>query len=259
MTLTAPARPRVGLIVGGAAWMLATVQYAVAQVVVASAWKTPWSWRHNYVSDLGNTACGMFAVPHGTPAYVCSPLHAVMNSSFVTSGLLTLAGAVLLRSIWPARPLTTVAVVLWITAGLGKMVVGLVPENSNANLHLLGALNLPLGAVAILLLGLAGWRDARAVSMVGIVVAVVELAGSILSAAGQYAGPALYLGLGAGGMERLAGYPGNLWMAMIGVVAVLAARPRETGPVAPAPAGPGTRELRRRPGGRRAAGRASGR
>jgi hypothetical protein len=45
---------------------------------------------------------------------------------------------------------------------------------------------------------------------------VLSLAGSVLSIAGQYGGPDLYLGLGVGGTERLAGYPGNLWMLLVG-------------------------------------------
>jgi hypothetical protein len=76
-------------------------------------------------------------------------------ASFVAGGLLTIAGAVLLRRWWPAGRLTTVAVVLWIV---------------------------------------------------------------------EYAEPPLYLGAGVGGMERIAGYPANLWVLMIGIVAVLNVR-----------------------------------
>src|SRR6202046_5866856 len=126
------AAPGLAVIVGGAAWILATLQYAVAQVVVAAAWHhPPYSWLGNYISDLGNTACGPFKVPHGTPSYVCSPMHSAMNASFVIAGILTIAGAVLLRRFWPRRRGTTVALVLWAITGLGKIVVGLVPENTN--------------------------------------------------------------------------------------------------------------------------------
>ncbi len=209
---------------GGIAWVLATVQYAVAQVVAASGWNPPYSWTGNYISDLGNTRCGLFAVPHGVAAYVCSPLHAVMNASFVAGGVLTIAGVVLLRGWWPAGRFTSVAVVLWIVAGLGKIVVGLEPENANAGLHVLGALNLPVGSVAILLLALAVWRTDRVLGVVGMGVAVVGLVGAFLSTAGQYAGPSLYLGAGVGGMERIAGYPSNLWVLLIGVAAILSVR-----------------------------------
>ena len=59
---------------------------------------------------------------------------------------------------------------------------------------------------------------------IGIVVAVVGLAGSFLSTAGQYAGSSLYLGLGVGGAERLASYPGTLWMLMMGITAMVFTR-----------------------------------
>jgi hypothetical protein len=61
-------------------------------------------------------------------------------------------------------------------------------------------------------------------STTGIVVAVVGLTGSVSSAAAQYAGSPAYLGLGVGGSERLASPPGNLWMLMIGVIAMFLTR-----------------------------------
>jgi hypothetical membrane protein len=215
---------RAVVVAGGACWSVGVVQYAVAQLVAAAAWSRPYSLKNNYISDLGNTACGMFHVPHGTPYYVCSPDHGLMNASFAVFGVLTIAGALLLRRIWPAGHLARWALVLWILSGIGKIIVGLVPENTHIGLHLIGALNVPLGSVAILLLSLAIRRSSRALSTIGIVVAVVGLAGSLLSTAGQYAGQSLYLGLGVGGAERLASYPGSLWMLLIGIIAMFSAR-----------------------------------
>ena len=136
---------------GGACWAVGVVQYAAAQVVAAGAWTRPYSLKNNYISDLGNTACGMFHVPHGTPYYVCSPSHAVMNASFIIFGVLTIAGALLLRRIWPAGRLARWALILWVLSGLGKIIVGIVPENTHIGLHLIGALNVPVESVAILL------------------------------------------------------------------------------------------------------------
>jgi hypothetical membrane protein len=211
-------------VAGGAIWILATLQYAIVQVIVASAWHhPPYSWLDNYISDLGNTVCGQFAVPHGTAAYVCSPMHSTMNASFIVSGLLTIAGTIALRRFWPQRRLTTVALVLWGITGLGKILVGLSPENKNVDLHLLGALNIPVGCIAILLLSLSIRQINRSVSITGIVLAIVGLAGTVLSTAGQFAGSSLYLGLGVGGMERVSDYPASLWVLMIGIIAVLSA------------------------------------
>jgi len=218
----------VAVILGGACWVVATLQYAAVQVVVAAAWHhPPYSWLSNYISDLGNTACGPFKVPHGTPAYVCSPMHSAMNASFIIAGILTIAGAVLLRHFWPRSRGTTVALVLWVITGLGKIAVGLVPENTNIDLHLLAAFNVPVGCVAILLLSLPRRQPSRAVSFVGIVLAVVGLVATVLSTAAEFASSSsLDLGLRAGGMERVADYPGGLWILMIGLIAALSAGAR---------------------------------
>jgi hypothetical membrane protein len=220
--------PRLAVILGGAAWIVAALQYAVVQVVVAAAWHhPPYSWLGNYISDLGNTACGPFKVPHGTPAYVCSPMHSMMNASFIIAGILTIAGALLLRHFWPRSRGTTVALVLLVVTGLGKIVVGLVPENTNIDLHLLAAFNIPVGCVAILLLSQPSRQPNRAVSLTGIVLAVIGLVATVLSTAAEFASSSsLDLGLRAGGMERVADYPGSLWILMIGIIAVLSAEAR---------------------------------
>jgi hypothetical membrane protein len=147
-----------------------------------------------------------------------------MNGSFVVAGILTFAGAALLREWWPAGRLARVAWYLWLVAGVGKIVVGLAPENTDIGLHLLGAVNIPLGSVAILLFSVAIRRAAPGFAILGIVLAILGLLGTVLSTAGQYAGPALFLGLGVGGTERLGGYPGNLWVLLVGVLAVMPQR-----------------------------------
>jgi hypothetical protein len=126
---------------------------------------------------------------------------------------------------WPHRRLTSVTLVLWVITGLGKVAVGLVPENTNINLHLLAAFNVPVGCVAILLLSLSIRHINHAVSVTGIVLAVIGLAGTVLSPSAEFAGSSLYLGLGAGGMERVADYSGSLWLLMMGIIAVLSAGP----------------------------------
>jgi hypothetical membrane protein len=211
---------------GGALYIAATFQYAVAQIVVAASWNPPYDWFDNYISDLGNTACGMFAVPHATPAFVCSPLHAVMNASFVLSGLLVIACTGLLWGAWPGRKMMAGSQVLWIVAGLGKLGVGLAPENRNIALHTVAALNIPVGSAAVLLLSLAILRQRRALALVGLGLFAMALIGTVSSIAAQFAGPALLFGLGVGGMERLASYPANVWLVALGSIAILERLPR---------------------------------
>jgi hypothetical membrane protein len=206
-------------ILGGAALIVATAQFAIAQLVAAAAWNPPYNWSTNVISDLGNTACGPFAI-HGAPTYVCSPRHAVMNTSFVVAGVLLILGTTLLWRLWPARRMTTVALVLWLIAGMGKIIVGFVPENTNASLHTLGATNIIVSGVAILLLSLAVRRQNPALARAGLTIAIVSLAASFLWTVAQSGRSALYLGLGAGGMERLADYPTDIWLVLVGIIAV---------------------------------------
>jgi hypothetical membrane protein len=211
---------RIAMVAGGLAWLLGAVQYLIAQVVAAGAWHPGYSWSDNYISDLGNTACGSFAVPHGTAMYVCSPRHDIMNASFILSGALFIIGAVLLRRFWPPGSLTHRAFILLVVAGIGKALVGIAPENVNVGLHLLGSLNVLLVSIAILMLSASIRQTRPALSSIGSVLAVMGLAGTILSTFGQFAGTALYLGLGVGGMERIASYPGTLWMMLAAVSAL---------------------------------------
>src|SRR4029077_8587406 len=79
---------------GAIVWVLA-VQFFVAQIVVQSAWVTPFSLTQNFISDLGNTDCGPY--PPDSGMYVCSPWHTWMNASFILLGLIILVGAALVR------------------------------------------------------------------------------------------------------------------------------------------------------------------
>jgi hypothetical membrane protein len=195
------------LLVGGAAWVL-TVMYFIGQIVAQAAWPTPYSLIDNRVSDLGSTVCGSTLAN----TLICSPLHAVMNLTFVLTGMLILVGLFLSRSIWPRRRLTTWGLVLLGGAGAGTMLVGLSPENVNVVLHVIGALNIPAGNVAMILLGLAIWRDRRGMSGFSIAAGVVGLLGML-------AGPFLVILTGHGGglAERIALYPLIIWLIVFGI------------------------------------------
>ena len=211
---------------GAICYLVATVQYVLAQVVVQAAWTTPYSWSQNYISDLGNTTCGGFAVPHGATHYICSPRSTLMNASFIVAGVLLVAGTILLRSYWPPSRAANAGSALLIAAGAGKILTGLVPENTDLSLHLLGALNIPLAELGVLFISVSLIRTRTHLALAGIVVGSIGLLGSLLSTGAQAIGPALFLGLGAGGMERLGGYPANIWMFVIGIVVLTDRQPR---------------------------------
>lgn len=191
---------------GGLAWVL-TLVYFAGQAVAQVAWRTPFSLVDNRVSDLGATSCGTAL----TGAFICSPLHAVMNATLVVTGLLLLAGMVLVRGAWPRRRLTTWGLVMLAIAGAGTVLVGLAPENVSMPLHLLGALNIPCGNLAMLLLGLAAWNTDRARAWLSLALAAIGFLGIV-------AGPLLVVLTGHGGglAERVALYPLIAWAAVTG-------------------------------------------
>lgn len=94
-TLTTP------IVLGAACWAL-TLVFFVGQAVAQRATRTPYSLATNQISDLGSTRCGPVAV-FAYHADVCSPLHGVMNGTFVATGLLALLGVVGTRRAWPRR------------------------------------------------------------------------------------------------------------------------------------------------------------
>jgi hypothetical membrane protein len=177
----------------GACWIL-TALYFAAQAVAQAAWTTPFSLVDNRVSDLGSTACASFGA-----SFVCSPLHAAMNIAFVATGALLLLGTVFGRTSWPRRRLTTWGLAFLSVAGVGTVLVGLSPENINVVVHLVGALNIPCGNVAMILLGLA-LRDTRPRA------ALLSLLLGSLGLVGMLSGPPLVILTGHGGglAERVA-------------------------------------------------------
>lgn len=191
--------------IGPAVWML-TAHYFITQVVVAAAWKTPYSWLHNPISDLGNTECGLYA-----GRYVCSPLHGLMNASFILLGLLMALGSLLIYQGFKKSEGTLLGFSFMATAGLGALLVGAFPENTISSLHTLGAL-LPFlfGNLALVIL-------AFALDMPGTLRIYTLLSGIIALLALVAYGLGFYFGLGEGGMERLVAYPQTIWLIVFGI------------------------------------------
>ena len=79
--------------IGGWA-QLSVVQYFVAEAAVIEAWAgpEPYSRATGFISDLGAISCGIYE-----DRAVCSPLHLLMNASFVVQGLALILGAVFLH------------------------------------------------------------------------------------------------------------------------------------------------------------------
>ena len=205
--------------VGATLWIFC-LQYFVAEAVAISGWPGSYSLSHNYISDLGAIGCGVRAGGQTDSAEtVCSPLHALMNTSFVLQGLLILGGTALLGSRFPRSALGTVALLLVGASGIGVFVVGLAPEDAAPWPHYLGAVenfvccNAGMAAMGVAMLT---WRPpARKLGLVTLAAGVFGLLGIVLL------GLRVDLGLGVGGIERWVAYPFPLWLAGAGVLLLM--------------------------------------
>lgn len=185
---------------GAVLWLIGPLQFVAAMIVVQLSWTHahPYSLTGNYISDLGNTACGYF--PSGSTTYICSPWHDVFNASVVVLGAFVLLGAALVRNAFKKRSTRAVGLGLVALAGVAAVLIGVFPENVNGTVHdFASAVAFVGGGVGVIVLSgaMAGdvrWTGFRAFSAAGGAVAVVA---SVLFEVGAD------LGLGVGGMERL--------------------------------------------------------
>jgi hypothetical membrane protein len=134
-----------------------------------------------------------------------------MNSSFVLLGVTVLIGAILLLKNYYQTTVARLALALLAIDGLGTMLVGVSPENSQSPYHVIGAgLAFVLGNIAIILLGFTH-ETPRLLRYMGIA------GGSIALAALAVFVSKIDTGLGMGGIERIVAYPQTLWMIALGL------------------------------------------
>lgn len=197
--------------IGYVAWVAGVSQFFVAHGIVESAWSRPYSWARNNISDLGNAHCAMQSEPE--PRYVCSPEHGLMNASFVALGTLLVVGVVFAGALWRRGATAIVARCLLACAGVGFVLAGLAPADVHENQHVLGALLImAMGNIGLVLTGVGLADDVpsplrSATSLLGAI--AITSFGLFLSHR--------YLGLGMGGMERVAAFPLLVWALSIGV------------------------------------------
>lgn len=207
---------------GGIVYVLA-VQYFVGEQIAAAAWTDPpYDWRHDYISDLGVVTCEQ----------ICSPLHAVMNASFVLLGVIVITGSVLLRHCLDATPARLLFVGLMCASGVGDVLVGTFPGSVDAVasgtnvLHVLGAVLAIVGGNAgILVAGIALLRSNRhrMLGTYSVASGVIGLAAFALFALG------LDLGVGIGLVERVAADPITVWMIVAGTATLVLGIRRDRG------------------------------
>jgi hypothetical membrane protein len=195
---------------GGIIWICAA-QFFVAQVIAQSQWTTPFSLATNYISDLGNTTCGLY--PAVTGLYVCSPWHTLMNISFSLQGVIILLGAVLARPVMAARGLGALVFPLLVVTALGMLGVGLFPEDVNNRAHVASAgTQFITGNVAMIVFGItaSSVKLGRAFAVISVAFGVTGLLATAIFSQGYG------LGLGIGGLERVAAYTLPVWLITAG-------------------------------------------
>jgi hypothetical membrane protein len=207
---------------GGLAWLL-TLQFFVAETVAELRFDGAYSRADDVISDLGASY---------------SPAAGLMNASFVLQGVLIAGGALLLRPALPGA-VGRLAAALLTVAGVGVLVVGVVPLDANGTVHAGGAVAYLAGS-SLGLLALAHALRPRS-----------ELLGSVLAVLGvlSTAMTVFFLAgitrfLGEGGTERAAAYALPVALAVAGVALWRGGAPAVA--AGSAPPGPGRRELRAR-------------
>lgn len=190
---------------------VSSIQFFAVQIAVALRWSPPYSLSRDTISDLGNTACGTF-----NGRFVCSPLHGLMNASFIVLGVAMAAGSVLISRQLASRQLArsraaAVGLAAMAVSGIGVIIVGIFPENSIPAFHGLGAaISFTAGNAALIIVAAAptmplAWRVYSFLSGTLALLALVSYASGH------------YLGLGEGGMERVVAYPQTLWLIVTGL------------------------------------------
>lgn len=196
---------------GAACWAL-SIAYFADQALAQTASTRPYSMATNLISDLGITACGPYSgIGH---ADVCSPLHGLVNGTFIVVGLLHAIGALATRQAWPRGPQRSFGLGFIALAGTGLILAGLAPENVAPTIHAVGALYGILALnVGMILLGLTLLSLMRGLGAMALVAGLVGLVGTILF----LTSPAL----AQGATERVADYPAAAMLVVFGAYLLL--------------------------------------
>lgn len=201
----------------GAVMVAVQPLYILTELLTAATVKAPYSLPANTISDLGATTCVSVEYPFGLVP-VCSPWHLLINSSFVVFGLLLAVGVLLLRGWLPSGAAATASVGLWVVAGLSSIATGLVPLDQNLELHAEVSLPVFLAQPLAVLITAMALRAHVGLARSGLAVGLVSLAAAL-----AYLGAPAISDFG-GLLERLALWPGYLWLPAL-AVAVVRRRP----------------------------------
>jgi hypothetical membrane protein len=203
---------RVWLPLGAAVLVLNAVQWVVNEAITAAAWTDPpYDYATNYISDLGVPECGT----RFQGREICSPMHSLMNTSFMLEGILFAIGILLLSRLVTGRA-RPVIIALALAHGVGMVLVGLFhgsPDGPALGLviHVGGAgVGILCANVIVIMAGaLRGLGLPRAYRAFSIAVGTLGLIGVALVGVSTST---------AGVLERAGVYSWLLWSAVTGTL-----------------------------------------
>lgn len=182
-----------------------SLAYLVAEVFTAAAWKTPYSFAHDSISSLGVTTCETDG---------CSPMHDVMNSSFIALGVVTFLGALLLRRHIPGKVGKRWILSLAALIAASTAATGLFPANDGTLVHWSAVLpGFVARHVVLVVIAVHFWKHHRVIAVWSAICAATGMVGAVLLLART-----LQFGVG----ERLTLYPLPMWMAVTGAAVLIA-------------------------------------
>ena len=200
--------------------LIACGQHFVVEYVTAQSWTAaPYSYTENDISDLGVPECYIGGTGD-IERTICSPRHALMNLSFVLQAVLVTVALISVRRIAPrsGRRVATLLAGMFI---VGIALVGLFPGSLGAALggsllrgilHTAGAILAIVGGNALAVYtGLAARGIAPLFAVFSVSCGATGLVGMVLLGSG------IHLGLGPGGMERVAVNPIVVWFIVTGI------------------------------------------
>jgi hypothetical membrane protein len=171
----------------GVALFAGAVQYSIG-LILAEIYYPNYNVSSNTISDLGATCSQSGA------CVINQPASTIFNSTVVLLGFLVLVGAYFLQRAFHWRPASAMVAI----AGIGVVGVGFFPETT-------GVWHSLFSLIVFLFAGLSAVVTSRfqkkPMSYFSVVLGLLTLLALVLYVGGNY------LGLGAGGMERMIVYP----------------------------------------------------
>ncbi|MFY2788779.1 DUF998 domain-containing protein [Rhodococcus sp. KRD162] len=203
-----------GFVAQVARWSgLSVVQFLLVEYIVSATWRGLYSYRNNYISELGIPFCG----PAGD--WPCSRLYVLLNASMVLFGL---AIAAMAASWYVVRRIDGRAASFFLVAGAGAITAGVINQGIDYPIHSFGATAFfVFGNFGLVVAG--GHRSLRSgIRVVVTALGAVGLVGYFAYMSGHE------FGLGIGSMERIATYALLLGVVVLSVSQFNATRAPKT-------------------------------